>query len=67
MATRGAKSVLSRMKLTYEAVGVVVTNHGQGLIKIDDLSQLNEKYGRVSFGYHEGLEGPQGVCPILGL
>ena len=44
MTTRSAKAMLSRMKLTYEAVGVFITNDGQGLITIDDLVQLNEKY-----------------------
>ena len=44
MTTRSAKAMLSRMKLTYEAVGVFITNDGQGLIMIDDLVQLNEKY-----------------------
>ena len=43
MVTRGAKAMLSRMNLEDEAVGVVVTNNGQGLIKIDDFAQLNEK------------------------
>ena len=31
------------MKLTDEAVGVVVDNYGQGLITIDDFSQMNDK------------------------
>ena len=35
--------MLSRMKLIDEAVAVVVANDEQGLIKIDDFSQLNEK------------------------
>ena len=32
------------MKLTDEAVSIVVSNYGQGIIMIDDFSQLNEKY-----------------------
>ena len=43
MSTRVAKAMLSRMNLTYEAIGVVVTNKNQGLITIDDSAQLNEK------------------------
>ena len=35
--------MLSIMKLTDETVGVVVANDGQGIIIIDDFSQLNEK------------------------
>ena len=35
--------MLSRMNMADEAVGVVVANNGQGLIKIDDFAQLNEK------------------------
>ena len=35
--------MLSRMNLTNEAVAVVVSNDGQGIIAIDDFSQLNEK------------------------
>ena len=36
--------MLSRMRLIDEAVGVVVAKYGQGLITIDDFTQLNEKY-----------------------
>ena len=43
MATRGAKSVLSRMDLKDEAVAVVVANNYQGLFTIDYFPQLNEK------------------------
>ena len=43
MATREVKAILSRMNLIDEAVSVVVTNNGQELITIDDISQLNEK------------------------
>ena len=32
------------MNLTDEAVGVIFDNDGQGIITIDDFSQLNEKY-----------------------
>ena len=43
MATREAKAMLSRMKLTEEAVGVVVDKNGQGIVTNDDFTQLNEK------------------------
>ena len=43
MATRIAKVMFSRMKLTNEAVGVVVANDGQGLITIDYFAPLNDK------------------------
>ena len=43
MATRGAKAMLSRMKLKYESAVVIVTNDEQEIIKIDDFTQLNEK------------------------
>ena len=43
MATKVAKAILSQMKLTDEAVGIVVGNDGQGLNTIDDFSHLNEK------------------------
>ena len=43
MATRGAKAMLSIMKLTDEAVGVVDAKYGQGVITIGDFAQLNEK------------------------
>ena len=35
--------MLSRMKLTDEAIGVVVANNGQELITIDYFAQLNNK------------------------
>ena len=35
--------MFSRMNLIDKAVGVVVSNNGQGLITIDDFAQLNEK------------------------
>ena len=44
MSTRGAKVILSRMKLADESSGVIVDNGGQGLITIHDFSQLNEKF-----------------------
>ena len=44
MTTKGAKALLSRMKLKNEAVRVVVANDGQGLSMTIDFSQLNEKY-----------------------
>ena len=43
MATRSTKEILYWMKLTDKYVGVVVANDGQGLIKIGDFSQLNNK------------------------
>ena len=36
--------MLSRMNLKDEAIGVVVANDVQGIIKIDGFYQLNEKY-----------------------
>ena len=42
-ATKSAKMMSSRMKLTYEAVGVVVANNFQGIITIDDFSKLNDQ------------------------
>ena len=54
------------MKLTYESVGVVVPNDGQGLITIDDFYQLNEKYVeglcrvlRSPIGTTGGLSNPR--------
>ena len=44
--------MLSRMKLTYEAVGVIFANDGQGLITIDDFTQLNKK-------------SVEGICRVL--
>ena len=35
--------MLSIMKLIDEAVGVVVSKDGQGIIRIDGFTQLNEK------------------------
>ena len=43
MATRGEKKILSRMKLIDQAVAVVVTNNGQGILTIDDFAHLNDK------------------------
>ena len=43
MYTREAKAMLSIMNLTDENVGVVLANDGQGLVTIDDFSQLNKK------------------------
>ena len=43
MATRNKKAVLAQMKLTDEAVGVIISNYGQGLITIFYFSQLNDK------------------------
>ena len=43
MATIGAKVMMSRMNLIEGAVAVFIANNGQGLITIDDFSQLNEK------------------------
>ena len=37
------------MKLTAEAVGVFVSNNGQGIITIDDFVHLNEKYMKGLF------------------
>ena len=42
-ATKSAKMMSSRMKLTYEAIGVVVANNFQGIITIDDFSKLNDQ------------------------
>ena len=36
--------MLSRMRMTDEDVGVIVANDGQGLIIVDDFTQLNHKY-----------------------
>ena len=43
MTTKSMKVILSQMKLIDEAAGVAVANNGQGLITIDDFSQLREK------------------------
>ena len=44
IATRSAKLMLSWMNLTDEAGCLIISNDGQGLITIDDFSQLNEKF-----------------------
>ena len=44
MANRNEKTMLSWKNLTYESVGVIVANDGQGLIIIDDFDQFIEKY-----------------------
>ena len=68
MVTRGAKAVLSRMNLKYEAVGVVVANNCQGIIKIDDFAQLNEKSVESIYQVIRRTGDNTGcVCPILGL
>ena len=43
MVTRNTEAVLARMNITGKDVGVVVAYNGQGLITIDDFSQLNNK------------------------
>ena len=43
MATSGARAIFSRMKLTDKAVAVIVASYIQGLIKMDDFAQLNDK------------------------
>ena len=43
MTTRSVKAMLYQMKPAYEYVGVVIDNDVQGLIKIDDFTQSNEK------------------------
>ena len=50
--------MLSRMRLTDEAFGVVVANDGQGIIKIDDFAQLNEKSVE---GLYRVLQRPGGT------
>ena len=44
MAANYAKTVLVQMKLIDEAAIVLVSNDGQGIILIDDIIQLNDKY-----------------------
>ena len=44
MVNRYSNTMISRLKPTGQADGVVVANDGQGLITIDDSSQLNDKY-----------------------
>ena len=58
MSTRGAKGVLSRMKMTDKVVAVVVAKYGQGLITIDDFAQFNEKSVE---GLCRVLRGPGGT------
>ena len=55
------------MKLTDEAVGVVVANNSQGIITIDNFAQLNEKSTEGLLRSYKGLEGLQWGCPIQGL
>ena len=43
MATRNEKSILDRMKLIDEYVGAIVSNDVQGIIMIDNFSQLNNE------------------------
>ena len=43
ITTRSAKAMLSWMKLIDKAFGVIISNDGQGIITIDDFTQLNEK------------------------
>ena len=43
MATKVAKTMLPQMKLTDEAVGIIVGNDGHGLTTIDDFSFKWEK------------------------
>ena len=38
MATNYSKMMLARMKLTYEAIDVGVSNDGQGIFMIDDFA-----------------------------
>ena len=52
MATRGAKVIMSRMKLTDKSVAGVVPKYGQGIITIDHFYQLNEK-------------SVEGICRLL--
>ena len=60
--------MLSRMNMADEAVGVVVANNGQGLIKIDDFAQLNEKSVEGIFWVlRRNLGATAWGCPILGL
>ena len=49
MATRNMMTVLAQMNLIYESVGVIIANDGQGIITIDDIAQLNEKYVEVIY------------------
>ena len=67
MATRGEKEMLSIMQLKYGYVGVVVANDGQGIIKIDDFAQLNEKSVEGLYRVLRRPVGTTGGCPILGL
>ena len=68
MATRVAKAMLYIMKLTYEAVGVVVANFGQGLITINDFAKLNEKSVEgLCWVLRRNRGTTRGKCLILGL
>ena len=55
MTTRSVKAMVSRMKLTDEAVGVVVANNSQGIITIDNFAQLNEKSTEGLLRSYKGL------------
>ena len=66
MAIMGANAMLSIMKLTDEAIGVVVAKDGQGIIIIDDFAQLNEKSVEGLCRVLKRLGGTTGGCPILG-
>ena len=60
--------MLSRMKLTEEAVGVVVDKNGQGIVTNDDFTQLNEKSVEGIFWVlRRNLGATAWGCPILGL
>ena len=67
MSTRNAKSMLAQMKLTDKSVGIIISNDGQGLITIDDLSQLNEKSVEGLFRVLQKPVGTTGGCPIPGM
>ena len=56
-----------RMKLSDEAVGVIIANNGLELIIIYNFASYIRNKCRVSARYYEGLEGLQGGCPILGM
>ena len=60
MSTRSVKAMLSTMKLTDEAVGVVVANNGQGIITIDNFAQLNKKYVKGLFPVLQRSRGTTG-------
>ena len=67
MNTRNAKAMLSKLKLTDESVGVVVSNDGQGLITVDDFAQVNEKYVEDLCRVLQRPKGNTGGGPIPGL